>query len=290
MTSNDLEDRLERLRSEWPAGSIVENVMARIETETPGLVRRRHRLFAGLAASGLVAALGLAWLIVASQPTTLLAAVQDGLKRARLAHLVITAWDDRDAAQRAEIWYRRDEGLRFESPEQVIVEDGKTQWSWQTGGEGGASGLCSASAARGSSRRSFPGCSRCRMPRETGLGSGHRSWTAKSTAGRARASPSPRPTPIVAWRRDLGSLFSPRSAASSWPRRTGGSTRSRSSSAGMTGPGGGSARRESNTTSRSLRRRSRPGSPRAHGWSTATRPSRVVTRSTGHFIRSSWAG
>ena len=72
-----------------------------------------------------------------SQPTTLLAAVQDGLKRARSAHVVLTAWADGGAVHKAEIWYRRDEGLRVESPEQVIVEDGKFQWSWKTGAAGG---------------------------------------------------------------------------------------------------------------------------------------------------------
>ena len=95
------------------------------------------RLFAGLAASGLVAGLALAWIILLSQPTTLLAAVQDGLKRARSAHLVMTTWADGGTAHKAEIWYRRDDGLRVESPEQVIVEDGKFQWSWKTGAAGG---------------------------------------------------------------------------------------------------------------------------------------------------------
>src|SRR5262249_10845222 len=139
-TPDDLDGRLARLRAEWPVGSMVDNVMAQIGPAAPRHARRRGRLFAGLAASGLVAALGLAWLIVASQPTTLLAAVQDGLKRARSAHLVITSWDDRGAAHRAEIWYRRDEGLRAEAPEQVIVEDGKFQWSWRTGAGDGADG------------------------------------------------------------------------------------------------------------------------------------------------------
>jgi len=46
-------------------------------------------------------------------------------------------WDDRDAAHRAEISYRRDEGLRAEAPEPGIVEDGKTQCSWQTRANGG---------------------------------------------------------------------------------------------------------------------------------------------------------
>ena len=135
-TTNDLEDRLGQLRAEWPAGSMVGSVMARIGTAAPRRVRRTHRVLAGLAASGLAAALVLAWLVVFSHPATLLASVQDELKRARSAHLVITSWDDRGAKHRAEIWYRRGEGLRAESPEQVIVEDGATQWSWLNAARG----------------------------------------------------------------------------------------------------------------------------------------------------------
>jgi hypothetical protein len=137
-TPDDLDDRLARLRAEWPVGSMVDDVMARIGSAAPRRARRRGRLFAGLAASGLVAALGLAWLIVASHPTTLLAAVQDSLERARSAHLVTTFWDNQGVAHRAEeIWYRRNEGLRVEMPDQVIVEDGKSQWSWRTGAGAG---------------------------------------------------------------------------------------------------------------------------------------------------------
>ena len=136
--TDELDGRLARLRAEWPVGSMVDDVMGRIRPEGPRRGRRRRvGLFAGLAASGLAAAVVLAVLIISGRPTTLLAAVQDGLKRAGSAHLVITSWDDRDTAYRAEVWYRRDEGLRAESPERVIVEDGKTQWSWAVGAAGG---------------------------------------------------------------------------------------------------------------------------------------------------------
>ena len=136
-SSDDLEVRLARLGAQWPVGSMADSVMARIRVAERRPPRRLGRLFAGLAASGLVAGLALAWIILLSQPTTLLAAVQDGLKRARSAHIVLTTWGDAGAVHKAEIWYRRDEGLRVESPEQVIVEDGKFQWSWKTpaGGE-----------------------------------------------------------------------------------------------------------------------------------------------------------
>ena len=136
-SSDDLQARLARLGAQWPVGSMADSVMARIRLVERRRPRRRGRLFAGLAASGLVAGLALAWIIVLTQPTTLLAAVQDGLKRARSAHVVLTAWADGGAVHKAEIWYRRDEGLRVESPEQVIVEDGEFQWSWKPPAAGG---------------------------------------------------------------------------------------------------------------------------------------------------------
>jgi hypothetical protein len=136
-TSDDLDGRLARLRAEWPVGSMVGDVMARVGPAESKRPRRRGRLFAGLTATGLVAALVLAWLFVASRPTTLLAAVRAGLERARSAHLTIASWDDRGREHQSEIWYRRDEGLRAEAPGQVIVEDGKFQWSWQTGADAG---------------------------------------------------------------------------------------------------------------------------------------------------------
>ncbi|MDR3618452.1 MAG: hypothetical protein P4L85_03810 [Paludisphaera borealis] len=130
-TQDDMDGRLARLRAEWPVGSMVDDVMARIGPESPRRASLRRRLFAGLAASGLAASLGLAWLILASHPTTLLAGVQDSLNKAKSAHLIITAWNDRDVAYRSDTWYRKGEGLRVESPDQVIVEDGKTQWAWR---------------------------------------------------------------------------------------------------------------------------------------------------------------
>jgi hypothetical protein len=164
----DLGGRFARLRDEWPTGSIVDDVMDRIRTSAPVHARHRGRLLAGLAASGLVALLGLAWLILASQPTTLLAAVQDGLKRARSAHLVMTAWADGGAEHRAEIWYRRDQGLRFESPEQVIVEDGKFQWSWRR--DAGAGELIAV-------RQRTPGFFTTQLPQMIALPNAPEDWS-----------------------------------------------------------------------------------------------------------------
>src|SRR5258708_23691456 len=53
-TTDDLDDRLARLGAEWPVGSMVDDVMARIRPAAPRRDRRRARLCAGLAASGLV--------------------------------------------------------------------------------------------------------------------------------------------------------------------------------------------------------------------------------------------
>ncbi|QEH34562.1 hypothetical protein OJF2_31030 [Aquisphaera giovannonii] len=134
MTNDELEAGFDRLREEWPAGSMVGEVMARIDADPLRRRRPRMGLVAGAAAMGLAASLLLAALIILSQPKDLLAAVQGDLKNAQAAHLVTTVWDDREQeAGRFEIWYRRGEGLRAELPGQVIVEDGSTQWSWQTG-------------------------------------------------------------------------------------------------------------------------------------------------------------
>lgn len=121
-----------QLRAAWPVGSMADDVMARIRESSPR-PRGRRRLVLGLSLSGVAAAVFLAWLAVVNQPKTLLAAVEEGLKRAQSAHVTTTAWDDHDAPHSFDIWYRRGEGLRVDVPGQVIVEDGKTQWSWSTG-------------------------------------------------------------------------------------------------------------------------------------------------------------
>jgi outer membrane lipoprotein-sorting protein len=137
MTPDHVENRLGQLRADWPVGSVVEKVMSRISTE-PALIKARRarsrRLvspLAALAASGLLAAAGLAWVIITSHPSTLQAAVQDNLARAASAHLQFTFRDDKGQAHKSEAWYRRGEGIRLESPDEVLVEDGQFQWSWR---------------------------------------------------------------------------------------------------------------------------------------------------------------
>jgi hypothetical protein len=136
MTPDNVEERLARLRAEWPAESIVDRVMARLGTSLDPVAARsawftRPRLFAALAASGLLAAVGLAWLLIATHPTTLLATVEQNLARAGSAHLDVTFWDDKGQAHKSEVWYRRDGGLRAEGPDEVIVEDVQFQWTWR---------------------------------------------------------------------------------------------------------------------------------------------------------------
>ena len=132
MPSNELEDRLDRLHASWPVGSIVNEVMSKLDPLPQTLRPRlsRHRLVAAVAASGLIAAMGLAWVIVASTPRTLFASVRAGLVQATSAHLIIIRQDESGQPVRSEVWYRRDEGLRAETPDQFLVDDGRTQWSW----------------------------------------------------------------------------------------------------------------------------------------------------------------
>jgi hypothetical protein len=140
MTPDNVEERLARLRAAWPAESIADRVMARLGAcpDAPSDRRawlsrlpRRSRLVAALAASGLLAAVSLAWLLIASHPATLLAAVEQNLARAGSAHLDITFWDAKGQPHKSEVWYRRDGGLRAEGPDEVIVEDPQFQWTWR---------------------------------------------------------------------------------------------------------------------------------------------------------------
>ena len=170
MTSESFQDRLERLRSEWPARSIVECVMAEISTQ-PGprngrrswLARllRARRLAAAVAACGLFTALVLAWMIIAAHPTTLLAAIESDLVKAASAHISIISRDDRNQEYKADMWYRRGVGLRVESAEETIVKDGRFQWSWKVPVRE-AKRSFSASRRPHSCGSRWPSCWRCR--------------------------------------------------------------------------------------------------------------------------------
>src|SRR5204863_6443254 len=47
----------------------------------------------------------------------------------------IASWqlDEKGVRQETNIWYSRERGFRMESPEQIIVYDGKQQWEWRPG-------------------------------------------------------------------------------------------------------------------------------------------------------------
>jgi hypothetical protein len=55
------------------------------------------------------------------------------LEKAGTAHIVISALDDKGGRQRGEIWYERGHGFRAESPDEIILDDGKHQWTWRPG-------------------------------------------------------------------------------------------------------------------------------------------------------------
>lgn len=132
---NDLENRLAELRQSWPVGSMVDDVMARVGADPPARNHRR-RLLLGLSTSALAAACLLAALLLLNSPRPLLATVREQIEQAQSVHVTTVSWDDDGASHTIHLWFRRGEGLRVETPDQVIVEDGKTQWSWpRTAGE-----------------------------------------------------------------------------------------------------------------------------------------------------------
>lgn len=138
MTPKELEDKLRQLGTDWPIPSVTDAVMAQIERRLlppprrASLLRRRAGLLVATAAM-LAVAVGAACLFFLAAPTTLQAQVQQALEKASTAHIVISALDDKGVRQRGEIWYERGRGFRAESPEEVILDDGRQQWTWRLG-------------------------------------------------------------------------------------------------------------------------------------------------------------
>jgi hypothetical protein len=138
MTPQELEDQLRQLGTDWPVPSVTGAVMARIESRSVAPPRRssfpRRRLaLLAVAAVMLAVALPAAWLLLLASPATLQAQVQQALEKASTAHVVISTLDDKGVRQRAEIWYERGRGFRAESPDEVILDDGRQQWTWRPG-------------------------------------------------------------------------------------------------------------------------------------------------------------
>jgi hypothetical protein len=140
MTPEELQGRLERLGAEWPVPSVAEAVLARIDSPPaprpvrPVVTRRRTAVFA---AAVLAASAAAAWLLFLANPPTLHAQVRRALEKARSAHVVISGLDANGVRQRAEIWYERGRGFRAESPDDIILDDGRQQWTWRPGAKEG---------------------------------------------------------------------------------------------------------------------------------------------------------
>jgi hypothetical protein len=138
MTPKELEDQLRQLGTDWPVPSVTDAVMARIESRSVPPARRvslplRRAALLGATAALLAVAVGVACLVVLAAPTTLQAQVRGALEKAGTAHIVISALDDKGVRQRGEIWYERGRGFRAEMPDEVILDDGRQQWTWRPG-------------------------------------------------------------------------------------------------------------------------------------------------------------
>jgi hypothetical protein len=138
MTPKELEDQLRQFGTDWPIPSVTDAVMARIESglipppQRASLLRRRAAPLLATAAL-LAVAIGAAGLFVLAAATTLQAQVQQALEKARTAHIVISTLDDKGVRRRGEIWYERSRGFRAELPDEVILDDGRQQWTWRLG-------------------------------------------------------------------------------------------------------------------------------------------------------------
>jgi hypothetical protein len=139
MTADELEAHLARLRAEWPVGSMVEEVMARVgePAQRMGYWRGKWPWAAATLAAAVLIALVLPWLWPAGNVPSLQAAVERALDHAQSARLVITSWDLDGERQTGEIWYRRGSGFRAESPDEVLVDNGRFLWKWRPGPSGG---------------------------------------------------------------------------------------------------------------------------------------------------------
>jgi hypothetical protein len=126
-----------RLGADWPVPSVNEAVMARIDSPSVPRPRRvpvtRRRAVLCAAAALLAADAAAAWLLVLGTPRTLQAQVQQALAKTSAAHVVISTLDDKGVRQQGEIWYERGRGFRAESPDEIILDDGRQQWTWRPG-------------------------------------------------------------------------------------------------------------------------------------------------------------
>lgn len=137
MTPEELEDRLRRLGANWPVPSVVDDVMARIVSQSEpqarpvSWLRRRVATLVAVAATFAVA-VG-AWLYLLAAPATLQARMRRSLDLAQSAHLRISSVNEQGPRQQGEVWFERGHGFRAELADEVILDDGYHQWTWRQG-------------------------------------------------------------------------------------------------------------------------------------------------------------
>ncbi len=130
---SDIETRLSQLGENWPVGSVAEAVAKRLNSVPTPQRAKPRAWWRRLTLAGTVALLlgfALVWTTLLSSPTTLSAQVKAAIAKARSAHVTITIIDAQNGRKKAELWYSREHGLRAESSDEFIVDDGRQQWTW----------------------------------------------------------------------------------------------------------------------------------------------------------------
>ncbi|MGH7139976.1 MAG: hypothetical protein ACREHD_29910, partial [Pirellulales bacterium] len=135
MSHQELESELIALGNRWPAPSVKEKVMAKIISETASPAcrpRGRFRIGVWLTAASLLLAAILTVALTLAKPRTLHAQVVADLNSTSVAHMTISALDDRGVRRQGDVWYSHERGFRLETPDETTVDDGKQQWTWRT--------------------------------------------------------------------------------------------------------------------------------------------------------------
>lgn len=134
MTSAELDQQLIRIRDAWPAESSVEAVLTRIDADriepVPSRPGRPRAVWLAVAAALLLAVVSPAFVLLTT-PRTLQAQVEQTLRQAGTALIKITAMNEQGVRTTADIWYSRGLGIRCESPDEVLIDNGREQWAWR---------------------------------------------------------------------------------------------------------------------------------------------------------------